>query len=135
MSAEHGHEVELVMNDRAFTVMVCTGCTAGQGLSVVDEIRDTIRRCPHAVLVATGCILGPLACASRPDRPGVLVVLQPCSIDRVPIGPASWVGPINDRHDAAELCDWVERGEWGLGSLPQHLRPALNRMRHVGNRN
>jgi hypothetical protein len=46
------------MNVRAFTV-VCTGCTAGQGLSVVDEMR----------------------------------------------------------------------------SLLQHLRPAPNRMRHVGNRN
>jgi hypothetical protein len=121
--------------DRPFTLIVCTGCTAGDALSIVDELRDAIRRCPHAVLIATGCMLGPLTCAGRPDGPGVLVLLQPCAIDRSPMGPPSWVGPLNDHQDVAKVCAWVKLGEWSLGSLPHHLRPALNRMRHVGSRN
>ena len=121
--------------DRAFTLVVCTGCTAGQGLSVLDELRTTIRRCRHVVLVAAGCMLGPLTCAACPDGPGVLVLLQPCSTERTPAGPATWVGPINDRHDATDVGDWVQRGEWSLASLPRHLRPALNRMRAAGSRN
>jgi hypothetical protein len=121
--------------DRAFTLVVCTGCTAGQGLSVLDELRATIRRCRHGVLVAAGCMLGPLTCAARPDGPGVLVLLQPCSTERTPAGPATWVGPINDRHDTAAVGDWVRNGDWRLGSLPDHLRPAMNSMRHAGSRN
>ena len=121
--------------DRAFALVVCTGCTAEQGISVLDELRATVRSCPHGVLVAAGCMLGPLTCAARPDRPGVLVLLQPCSTDRTPTGSAMWVGPINDRFDAADVADWVRRGEWSLDSLPRHLRPAMNAMRHAGSRN
>jgi hypothetical protein len=124
-----------IATDRAFTLVVCTGCTAAQGLSVLDELRATIRRCRHGVLVAAGCMLGPLTCAARPDGPGVLVLLQACSTERTPVGPATWVGPINDRHDATDVGDWVQRGEWSLASLPRHLRPALNRMRAAGSRN
>jgi hypothetical protein len=121
--------------DRAFNLVVCTSCTTGQHLSVLDELRAAIRRCPHGVLVSAGCVLGPLTCASRPDGPGALIVLQPCAIDRSPVGRAIWVGPINDRADVADVRAWVEHGDWSLGALPRHLRPALNRMRHVGSRN
>ena len=121
--------------DRAFALVVCTGCNAEQGISVLDELRATIRRCPHGVLVAAGCMLGPLTCAARPDRPGVFVLLQPCSTDHTPTGSATWVGPINDRFDAAAVADWVQRGEWSLDALPRHLRPAMNAMRHAGSRN
>jgi len=107
------------VTDRAFALVVCTGCTAEQGISVLDELRATIRSCPHGVLVAAGCMLGSLTCAARPDRPGVLVLLQPCSIDRTPVGSATW----------------VRNGDWRLGSLPEHLRPAMNSMRHAGSRN
>jgi hypothetical protein len=121
--------------NRAFALVVCTGCTAGHGISVLDELRATIRSCPNGVLVAAGCMLGPLTCAARPDRRGVLVLLQPCSTDRTPIGSATWVGPINDRFDAAAVADWVHNGDWRLGALPKHLRPAMNAMRQVGSRN
>jgi hypothetical protein len=123
------------VTDRAFALVVCTGCTAEQEISVLDELRATIRSCPHGVLVAAGCMLGSLTCAARPDRPGVLVLLQPCAIDRTPVGSATWVGPINDRHDAAAVGDWVRNGDWRIGSLPAHLRPAMNSMRHAGSRN
>lgn len=123
------------VTDRAFNLVVCTSCVTGQYLSVLDELRGVIRRCPHGVLVSAGCLLGPLTCASRPDGPGALVVLQPCSIDRSPMGPPIWVGPINDRADVADLRAWVQRGEWSLGALPWHLRPVMNRPRHAGSRN
>jgi hypothetical protein len=123
------------VTDRAFALVVCTGCTAEQAISVLDELRATIRSCPHGVLVAAGCMLGSLTCAARPDRPGVLVLLQPCAIDRTPVESATWVGPINDRHDAAAVGDWVRNGDWRLGSLPEHLRPVMNSMRHAGSQN
>jgi hypothetical protein len=117
-----------------FTLVVCTNCVAALNHSVLDELRQAIRRCPNGVLVCTGCMLGPLTCASRPDGPGVLVLLQPCSVERAPVGSACWVGPINDGDDAATVRAWVERGDWSPGALPHHLRPALNRMR-AGSRN
>jgi hypothetical protein len=80
--------------DRAFALVVCTDCTAEQGISVLDELRATIRSCPNGVLVAAGCMLGPLTCAARPDRQGVLVLLQPCSTDRTPIGSATGTGAL-----------------------------------------
>jgi hypothetical protein len=87
------------------------------------------------VLIAAGCMLGPLTCAARPDRPGVLVLLQPCSSDRTPVGSAIWIGPINDRRDAAAVGDWVRGGDWRLGALPERLRSAMNAMDQVGSRN
>ncbi|HUE33581.1 MAG TPA: hypothetical protein VMQ38_11930, partial [Mycobacterium sp.] len=52
--------------DRPFTVIVCAACEVDHDLSVVDELRPTIRCCPHAMLVSAACMLGPLTCASRP---------------------------------------------------------------------
>jgi hypothetical protein len=123
------------VTERAFALVVCTGCSAGQGLSVLDELRATIRSCPHGVLIAAGCMLGTLTCASRPDGPGVLVLLQPCSTDRTPAGSATWIGPIDDRHDAATVGAWVQRGDWRLGALPERLRSAMNAMHQAGSRN
>ena len=71
-----------------FTVYLCTSCTAEPKLAVLEELRATIRRCAHGMLVTTACMLGPLGCAARPHGP--IVILQPCSVERVPIGSASW---------------------------------------------
>lgn len=106
---------------RAFTAIVCAGCAPELGLSVLDGLRATIRRCRHGVLVRTDCLLGPLTCASRPTGRGVLVVLQPCSHDRRPDGPARWIGPINSDDDVEILRDWLERGDWTLQTLPDQL--------------
>jgi hypothetical protein len=80
-------------------------------------------------------MLGTLTCASRPDGPGVLVLLQPCSTDRTPAESATWIGPINDRDDAAAVGDWVLRGDWRLGALPHRLRSSMNALHQVGSRN
>jgi hypothetical protein len=95
---------------RAFTLVVCTGCHTADG--VFDELRGIVRRSPHGMLVAAGCLVGPSACAARHDRPGTLIVLQPCAVDRTPVGTATWLGPISNRTDAQALCKWVEDGDW-----------------------
>jgi hypothetical protein len=75
------------------------------------------------MLVTTACMLGPLACATRPHGP--MVILQPCSVEHVPIGLARWIGPINDKVDMRALRDWLERGEWDYRALPDRLRAEL----------
>lgn len=112
--------------DRPFTVIVCAACAVDRELSVIDELRPAIRRCPHSMLVSAACMLGPLTCASRPTGGGVMAVAQPCTDDRVACGPAHWIGPIADSAAAAELRDWLELGQWENtpvpGQLTQHER-------------
>lgn len=107
--------------DRPFTVIACGACAADDNLSLVDELRPTIRRCPRAMLVSAACMLGPLTCASRPTGCGVMAMLQPCTNDRVPCGPPRWIGPITDHGDAAILRDWLEVGQWETMPLPRQL--------------
>lgn len=106
---------------RPFTVIVCAACAADHDLSVLDELRPTIRRCPRAMLVSATCMLGPLSCASSPTGCGVMAVLQPCTNDRVACGPPHWIGPITNRRDAAVLRDWIELGQWESTPLPSRL--------------
>jgi hypothetical protein len=119
--------------DRPFTVIVCTACAADQNLSMIDELRPTIRRCPHAMLVAAPCMLGTLTCASRPT--GVMAVVQPCTIDRVACGPTHWIGPVTDDHDAAALRDWLELGEWENTPVPTQLSRHQLWTRHCSRSN
>lgn len=123
---------------RPFTVAVCGSCKAEPGLAAretLDALRATIRRCDHGMLVITDCMLGVLTCGARIHGPGVMVLLQPCSIDRAPNGPPCWIGPINDKDDVWVVCDWVERGEWDCGVLPARLREAARWTAGVGERN
>ncbi len=107
--------------DRPFTVIVCAACATEHNLSVIDELRPAIRRCPHAMLVSAECLLGPLSCASRPTGYGVMAVLQPCTKDRVACGPPHWIGPITNKFDAAVLRDWLELGQWETTPLSTQL--------------
>lgn len=107
--------------DRPFTVIVCSHCAARHGLSVIEELRPAIRRCPRSVLVSAACMLGPLTCASRPTSCGVMAVVQPCTDDRVACGPAHWVGPITDNAGAAALGDWLADGRWESRPVPDEL--------------
>ncbi|MBV8788353.1 MAG: hypothetical protein JOZ00_16910 [Mycobacterium sp.] len=107
--------------DRPFTVIVCAACAADRNLSVVDELRPTIRRCPHGMLVSAACMLGPVTCASRPTGCGVMAVVQPCTNDRVACGPPYWIGPITDNGQAAALRDWLEQGQWEETPVPNQL--------------
>ncbi|ASW92385.1 hypothetical protein A5626_13870 [Mycobacterium marseillense] len=107
--------------DRPFTVIVCAACAVDDQLSVIDELRPAIRRCPRSMLVSAACMLGPLTCASRPTGGGVMALVQPCTIDRVASGPAQWIGPIADSDSAAALRDWLVLGQWENIPVPRQL--------------
>ena len=108
--------------ERPFTVFVCTGCATEPVRSVLAQLRAAVRRCPHGVLVTTGCVRGPFTCAAGHGGRGAMVVLQPCARDRAPRGPAIFVGPIDSDSDPGALRSWVERGEWDVSKLPERLR-------------
>ena len=107
---------------RPFTVILCTTCTAKPGLGLLETLRAAVRSCEHGVLVTTACLLRPLTCAAHPHRAGAMVILQPCSVDRGPSGPAHWIGPINDTNDTRAVRDWLQRGQWDDHTLPERLR-------------
>lgn len=121
--------------DRPFTVIVCNACADEHAVSVIDELRPTIRRCRHAMLVTTACMLGPLTCASRPTGCGVMALLQPCTADRLASGPPQWIGPIADDGDAAALRDWLEGGQWETNPLPTQLDRHQRWARFAGRSN
>jgi hypothetical protein len=121
--------------DRAFTVFVCSSCAAGPGFSVLTELGESIRRCPHGVLVSAPCLAGKLSCAGHANGRGTMAVLQPCSKDRSPIGLPQWIGPINDLADTEEVRAWIERGDWTVATLPQELQSPLNWLHVTSSRN
>jgi hypothetical protein len=67
-----------------FAVAICGSCAAEPAAQLLQMLRASIRRCPHAMLVTTGCLLGQLTCATRPPLEGVILLLQPCSTQRIP---------------------------------------------------
>jgi hypothetical protein len=85
------------------------------------------------MLVTTGCLLGEFTCAARGKCAGAVLMLQPCSIERVPHGPARWIGPIGDPDDLRMVCSWVEQGRWISHLLPERLRLDLQ-LSHRANR-
>jgi hypothetical protein len=107
---------------RPFTIAICTRCPAEPATDLLEMLRASIRRCPHAMLVTTECLLGQLICATRGSRDGVMAVLQPCSRHRTATAPAQWIGPVTSTADARAVRDWVEHGGWNPHELPAHLR-------------
>lgn len=93
----------------------CPSATGG-GPAVTDDLRAAIRKSPHGVLVRSGC-LRPFGCTGA----GALVVVQPCDEDRTARGPAVVAGPLHERADVAELCDWLVNGISDGRPLPSHL--------------
>jgi hypothetical protein len=57
--------------------------------------------------------------------------VQPCTPARQPSGPAVLVGPIRDIADAAELCDWLQRGTLTADRLPDRLRTYARTLRRA----
>jgi hypothetical protein len=121
--------------DRPFNVIVCSCCATEPGLSVLQELRESIRRCPHGILVSAPCLLGKLTCAARTDGPGTMVLLQPCSTDRSPLGLPQWIGPLTNPADTEAAQAWIERGRWDIDTLPQRLQSPLNWLHVASSRN
>jgi hypothetical protein len=123
-----------VRTDHAFTVVVCVGCSGWSGDSWLDELRAVVRLYPHGMLVSAACLLGSSFCRTRPGA-GAIAILQPCTVDRVPSAPASWIGPITDEADVADFCDWIMQGEWNLEGLPVRLQSPLRQLSHASRKN
>jgi hypothetical protein len=76
-----------------------------------------------------------LSCAAHVDGPGTMAVLQPCSKDRPPMGLPQWIGPLNNSGDTEAAQAWIERGDWNIATLPQHLQSPLNSLHVTSSRN
>jgi hypothetical protein len=91
----------------------------------VAGLRECVRSNGHGVLISAECLLGRLGCHAlgvSGHRAGPLVVVQRCSPDRTPTGPALWIGPLRTTGDIAELCRWLDAGELTSTNLPARLR-------------
>jgi hypothetical protein len=111
----------------AFTAIVCRDpdCARPHSEALVVGLRECVRRNRHGVLVSAGCLLGRLGCHAlgvSGRRAGTLVVVQRCSPDRTPIGPALWIGPVSTAEDVATVCHWLDAGDLTSTALPARLR-------------
>ncbi|MFE7767842.1 hypothetical protein [Streptomyces sp. NPDC057438] len=99
-----------------FTAAVCRaeeGCGAGDG-RVLEALRAAPRQVHCGLLVATGCLGRHLHCphheGNQVPRAGHRVVIQPCTTDRTPLGPALAFGPLTDPVQAEALANWLAEG-------------------------
>lgn len=116
-----------------FTVALCMRCP-GEQQSLLQQLGNVVRHCPHGVLVTTQCLLGRFTCATTGSDRGPVIALQPCTVARVPNAAVVWIGPIDTATDAEDACDWIAAGRWDRANLPVHLRADLNLAR-AGSRN
>lgn len=103
-----------------FTVVVCQADSCLSGLALMPALRSVVRATRHGVLISSGCTLGTLTCRSR--TAGTVVLVQPCDVERRPVGPAVSVGPLRTRSDVADLVAWLRAGEFDTAALPWWLR-------------
>ena len=112
------------MNDQPFNAIVCLSepC-AGAGRRLLQRLRATIRRCPHSVLISTGCLLHAPRCRTAPDHDsGAYLLVQPCDLDRQPRGFAIVIGPVLTNADAAAVAEWLADGSLDAARLEPRLR-------------
>lgn len=91
-----------------FTIAVCARCSSGADENVLVALKAMVRGCRHGMLLVTGCLLATLTCAGRRDPAGVVVMVQPCTI---------------------------ERGTWDGEELPDHLRTHVSITEYLIRRN
>ncbi len=103
-----------------FTVVVCQADACGTAPALMPALRGVVRSTRHGVLIASGCTLGTLTCRSR--AAGTVVLVQPCDVDRRPVGSAVHVGPLRTRSDVADLVSWLRAGNLDAAALPWWLR-------------
>ncbi len=92
----------------------------------MPKLRAVVRSCPHGVLVVTRCLMGRFGCATRGSDRGVVLLLQPCTTDRVPVSALQWAGPIHTEAEADTVCRWISAGRWDSGELPFSLQADYN---------
>ena len=118
--------VDRRFTSRPFTVVACQGCTPHLTDMVMPRLREVVRGCPHGVLVVTRCLMGRLGCAARGPERGVVLLLQPCTTERVPVSAVHWAGPIHTEVEAETVCRWISAGRWDRSELPLNLQADQN---------
>lgn len=112
------------MTDRPFTAAVCQAAPRRHpDLELLERLGAAIRRCPHGVLVRTGCLVRASRCRGNPAHDsGSYLLVQLCGPDRSPQGPAIPVGPILTRDDVDTVATWLEDGTLTAERLDRRLR-------------
>jgi hypothetical protein len=112
------------VNDQPFNAVVClSGPCVGSGQRLLQRLRTVIRRCPHGVLISTGCLLHTSCCRTAPDHDsGAYLLVQPCDLDRQPRGIAIVIGPVLTNADAAAVAEWLADGDLDAAHLEPRLR-------------
>jgi hypothetical protein len=87
--------------------------------------------------MSAGCLLGRIGCHAFAvggvgPTAGALLMVQPCSTDRAPVGPALWVGPLANDDDVVAVRRWLDAGDLRTGCLPAHLRFGAAVVSHGG---
>ncbi len=112
-----------------FTVALCRadGCAGQCADDLLDRLRETVRKSPGGVLVATGCLRGPLSCGGSGEKGGAFLVVQPCGDNRQPSGAAIPIGPIHSEEQVETLCRWLRQGH--LSQPPSALQDGFRAAR------
>ncbi|MBO0680822.1 hypothetical protein JRC04_25430 [Mycolicibacterium sp. S2-37] len=83
--------------------------------------------------MATQCLLGELTCSTAGSDRGVTLLVQPCTVSRIPTAAVHWIGPVRTEIEAEAACRWIAAGVWSRESLPLSLRADLNLARSSRN--
>lgn len=121
------------LSAEGYTLLACcgSGCEAHPRRGDVEEsVRDIVRRSSHGVLVmSSGCVLGTLLCRTCGPGSGrvhgTVALVQPCTAERKPTGPAVPVGPLSSVDHLIALLRWLRGVELTAATLPRQLHPAL----------
>jgi hypothetical protein len=115
---------EQAVSDQAFNAIVCrAGPCAGAAVPLLRHLDAATRRCPHGVLISTGCVLRASRCLRAPGHDsGAYLLVQPCDLDRRPRGIAIGIGPVLTAADAAAVADWLAGGSLDAARLEPRLR-------------
>ncbi|MEU6663981.1 hypothetical protein [Streptomyces sp. NPDC046821] len=110
-----------------FTVVLCqaeNGCGLADD-AVVNPLRSAVRGSTYGLLIRGGCLARTLHCPHHArnwvPRPGIRLVVQPCTRDRKPLGSAVAFGPLTEPAQTEELADWLLTGLCQGHRPPKHL--------------
>lgn len=114
------------MTHQGFNAVVCqSGPCVRASDSLLPELRAATRRSPHGVLISSGCVLRAARCRRAPSHDsGAYLLVQPCDLDRRPLGTAIRIGPVLNGADAAAVADWLAGGSLDAACLESRLRRA-----------
>ena len=117
---------EQAVSDQPFNAVVCrVGPCAGAAAPLLSHLGAATRRCPHGVMISTGCVLRAPRCLRAPGHDsGAYLAVQPCDLDRRPQGIAIGIGPVLTAADAAAVADWLAEGSLDAARLEPRLRLA-----------